>query len=359
MLKFQSVVRMMSDKQIIRAGTDSTNIQGKKVTVHQHNGLNYADAKDIALDVFRNNFYQLSGEAANLANQRVEEFTEKIIERLKSESESLLNSMKDPDMQYALFTAQKAYARTGDTNLSEMLVEALIERSKEGDRTTYQLVLNECITVLEKITNEQLDILSLVFILMKTRRFLDIEKKEVVEFIKSHITRFTDEISRSNTNFQHLVYAGCSSLTTGGYILEQTLLNNYPGIFTKGFSLGEFHKITTNHNDQKLITPHLVEEGKYQLIASSPEHLEYLFDRYQIDHSVRPSILALQNGLESNEYEVRPLLIKIVPEISNLFDLWDNTSLKDMNLTSVGICLAIINLKSKGFDGFDMSKWIG
>lgn len=347
----------MLNKQEIDAGDHTSIIQGgRDVTLHQHNGLSYSEAKEVALDVYRSNFLQLSGEAADLASKRVEEFTEQLIKRMQRESQQLLNSMKDPDMQYALFTAQKAYARTGDIQLSEMLVNVLKERSKEAERTTYQLVLNECVAVLDKITNEQLDILSLSFILMGTRKKLYLYKDEVVDYIKSDILRFTEYISDNETNFKHLVYAGCSSRTTGGYILDKTLLNNYPGMFSKGFTLEEFQEITTNETDQNLITPHLIEEGNYQLIASYPELLEELFNELQTDHSIRPAIIGLQMKSKINDNEVRPFLIKLVPEVSNLFNLWDKSSLNEMNLTSVGTCLAIINLNSKGIE-LDTRKW--
>ena len=92
----------------------STAIQaGGNVTLTRV-GLSYAEVRDVALDVFRANFYELSDVAKEVAKTRAEEITEAFLSKLQAEHPAGLEKSNDPDFQYALFTVQKEYARNGD-----------------------------------------------------------------------------------------------------------------------------------------------------------------------------------------------------------------------------------------------------
>ena len=107
------------------SGDNSTNLQGKTIIINQ--GLSYADAKEIALDVFKSNFLELSAKAAETAKRRAEELVDNFLNELKQRAPESLNKMEDPGMQYAIFTAQKEYAKTGDKDLSKLLVDILVD----------------------------------------------------------------------------------------------------------------------------------------------------------------------------------------------------------------------------------------
>ena len=128
-------------KQNIAQG--STAIQaGGNVTITK-TGLTYAEVRDVALDVFRANFYELAGVAKETAKARAEEITEEFLSKLQKEHPAGLEKSNDPDFQYALFTVQKEYARNGDKDLGDLLVDLLVDRSKQEQRDILQIVLNE------------------------------------------------------------------------------------------------------------------------------------------------------------------------------------------------------------------------
>lgn len=123
-----------------QAGNSSTNLQGQSIMIHQ--GISYSDAKEIALDVYKANFLQLSQDAAELARARAEEITDNFLTKLKKENEAAVIEMSKPGMQAALFEAQKQYAKTGDKNLEGLLVDILVERASTPERNIYQIVLD-------------------------------------------------------------------------------------------------------------------------------------------------------------------------------------------------------------------------
>jgi hypothetical protein len=61
-----------------KAGDKSTNLQAQNITVHQ--GISYQDAKEIATDVFKNNFLHLSQKTLMTAEERAQELIENFLE---------------------------------------------------------------------------------------------------------------------------------------------------------------------------------------------------------------------------------------------------------------------------------------
>jgi hypothetical protein len=93
---------MSSQKQ--KAGDNSTNIQAQTIIVQQ--GPSVDEVRQIALDVFKANFLELSNVAADIALRRVEEITDKFLGKLQQENADGLQQAQNPDFQYALFTVQ-------------------------------------------------------------------------------------------------------------------------------------------------------------------------------------------------------------------------------------------------------------
>jgi hypothetical protein len=348
----------MINKQDIHAGDHSTNVQGKEVTVNQYTGLSYSDAREIALDVFRSNFYQLSGEAETIARHRVEEFTEELLKRLQTKHDSLLNSMKDPDMQYALYTAQKEYARKGDKNLSNILVDILVDRAAINERSLMQIVLNESLETVPKLTINQLDILTLVFLLRYTRRlhFSDIEdfKKYLIETV----VPFSD-VPTESSNYQHLEYTGCGAISVLESKIESTFKKVYGGLFSKGFTVEEFSQLTNGANLSKDILIRCFHNDMLKQVCSlNDEHLEKVCIEAGAGNKLVETIKTFQNSKVMEENEIKQFVTSLDPSIKRIFDIWEKTPLNRITLTSVGITIAHANLRKKTNIEHDLSIWI-
>lgn len=137
-------------KQVQKGGENSTNIQVEEVNVVQ--GLTYAEVRQVATDVFKANFYDLAGEAKNIAEARAAQITEDFLAKLQAENPDGFAKAQDPDFQHALFTVQKEHARSGDEDLGSLLVDLLVDRSKQNQRDILQIVLNESLAIAPKLT---------------------------------------------------------------------------------------------------------------------------------------------------------------------------------------------------------------
>ncbi|MER2512158.1 MAG: LPO_1073/Vpar_1526 family protein, partial [Nitrosomonas ureae] len=97
---------MLNKDQSQEVGEGATAIQaGGNVSVTKV-GLSYSEVRDVALDVFRANFYELAGAAKEIARERAEQITEEFLKKLETDNPAGLGKSEDPDFQYALFTVQ-------------------------------------------------------------------------------------------------------------------------------------------------------------------------------------------------------------------------------------------------------------
>jgi hypothetical protein len=349
----------------------SIGIQANTINFH---GLSYQTVKEIAQDIFEKNFYKLSSEAQNVAKQRADYILEDILKRLKQLEQDKFKSLTDPDVQYALFNIQKDFARSGSHSLREMLVELFISRVNSGERDLKQVILNEAIQVVPKLTQEQIDILTFYFIVL----YGDCNVSNLEDFfnyLKGDIGNlYTRELVMAisnNSNFQHLAYAGCVTISIGSISIENILQKRFPWIYSKGFKMDEFIQCLKGLSEDKknelktqLLMNCLNEDGKFQFNALTEEDLFeqiniYLSDDEHID--IKTTLVDLFKNSQMASDEVIRVLFKFeenVPFIKNLITLWNGTKICNSTLTSVGIAIAHANMSRISNINSDLDIWL-
>ena len=343
-------------RQRQEGGDHSTNIQAENINV---TGITYADARDIALDVFRANFMELTEHAGNLARERAEEVTEKFLSKLQNQNAEGIGRAQDPDFQYALFTVQKEYARTGDEDLGDLLVDLLVDRTKHDSRTILQIVLNESLAVAPKLTTDQLSALSIIFILKYTINHSINNLPSLGQYLDTYIQPFADSLLKNASCYQHLEFAGCGSISIGGSNLGDMFRQKYGGVFSKGFSHDELQnrQIETPPNSPIFVNC-LHDPAKLQLNAMSEEILRSKAVEIGVDEQETNRLVGLNNSFLMNGNEVKDYLVNFRPYMSNVFETWEESFMKNMNLTSVGIAIGHANAKRQLGEFTDLSIWI-
>lgn len=340
-----------------KGGRDSTNIQADSITLN--NGLSYQEVKEIALDIFKANFYDLAGEAKVIAETRAEEITEKTLRRLTQENPKAIEESRDPDFQYGLYTVQREYARSGDEELGDILVDLLVDRSKQTSRNLLQIVLNESLNIAPKLTDDQLATLSVSFYLSYCQnqgiRNLDMFAKDLDRFIKP----FIKKLSTKSSCYQHLEYSSCGSISNGRSDLCSIWISHYPGLFNKGFDqkVLEERGISDTKNPG-LFFPCIHDNEKLQVRALSEMVLNGRFKELGTSEEDKKRIIDLFKATTMNSQEVRKLVTDERDYVENLLDIWNNSSLGSFTLTSVGIAIGHANLKRVAGKFTDLKTWI-
>ncbi len=346
---------MMGDRQSQKGGDSSTNIQAHSISV----GLSYAEARQVAMDVFRDNFLKLKSEAAQIAQERAETLLDTYLKRAAQEGKTEIPEAENPDFQMALFSAQRDYARTGDEDLGKLLVQLLVDRTKLDERNLIQIVLNQSLTVAPMLTSDQLNALSLIFLLRYTVNNGLIVTNLLGLYLDQLILPFVPGASRKESAYQHLEYAGCGSISMGQLQLEEAFRRNYPGLLSKGFAEEAIQDLElTPEARAQLIIPNLHGGSLVQVKALNDQQIDNLCAQLEVEPEKVERLKQLQAAGVMPGPEVKDFLVDLRPQMARLFDVWNDTSMKHMTLTSVGIAIAHANIKRQTGASFDLSIWI-
>lgn len=351
---------MLNKEQKQDIGDSATAIQaGGNVTV-VNLGVTPSEARAIALDVAKATFHELTGEAKEIASTRVEEITNQVIEKLEKEFPAGLQKAKDQDFQYALFTVQKEYARNGDKELGDLLVDLLIDRSKHDNRDILQIVLNESLSTAPKLTDTHLAALAVTFLFKYTQSHgAGKNHQSLGAYLDKHLLPFISKLSKNQAGYQHLEFSGCGSIGLAGHSLEGIFGETYQGLFLKGFDESEIHKrAITVGTDPRFFIPCLNDSTKLQVKAINKEQLGELLDSQSISPEDREKIIEIFSLNKMSEPEIKDKLIAIRPYMSDVFEIWSNSPIQNFTLTSVGMAIGHANIKRLIGEFASLSIWI-
>jgi hypothetical protein len=345
-----------SVEQRQKGGDDSTNVQAGQIVIHQH-GLTYNDVKEIALDVFKSNFEQLSQVAKEAARARAEEITDEFLKQLRERNPHGLSQAETPQFQLNLFTAQKEYARTGDKEVGNLLVDLLIDITRENERSVVQIVLEECLTVAPKLTAGQIASLAVIF-LFKYSRHRNANTPVAFRTYCELASPFVELISEKDTTYRHLEYSGCGAIGIGEVQLGSALAATYPVVFSRPFTTEELQSAAPELIGTSLVMPSASEHGKFQFTVASERDLEELFPTTGLDLSLATKV---RNFLRSRQFtleEIKEKTIEWVPNMARVFDVWNASGMKNFSLTSVGLGIAHAAVRSKTGFSAGLSTWV-
>jgi hypothetical protein len=336
---------MLNKDQSQQVGNGATAIQaGGGVTV-VNVGVTISEARQIALDVAKATFYELTGKAKDTASFRVEEITDQVIKKLEKDFPAGLQKATDPDFQYALFTVQKEYARTGDKDLGDLLVDLLVDRSKQDQRDMLQIVLNESLVTAPKLTDSHLAALGVIFLFKYTTNHGIGNHEMLGQYLDRHIQPLLPKLSTSQSDYQHMEFTGCGSILIGDP-LERILGRSYQGLFLKGFESSEIASRAISVDVvSKFFVRCLNNENKLQVKAVNESGLNDLLNKEEVSDNDKFNILELFGFDKIGEVDIKEKIISIRPYMADLFEIWNDSSMQSFNLTTVGIAIGHANIK--------------
>ncbi len=329
---------MINDTNQNQSGGDgSTNLQATNIYI----GISASEARQIALDVYNANITTLSREAALTARSRAEELTDDFLRKVVEQRPTLLAKFSDPGIQIALLNAQKEYARTGDKDLENLLVNLLLDRASEPTRNLRQIALEEAMTVLPKLTQKQVNILTLNLLI--NENWSRTNSIGALKWFLTQAVKFKTKIEFQSPDILHLEFTGCAkSLNSASYQkgLVYHLTQYHSGLFAKGFSMEEFAaQVGENPDYSKWLIPCPRTPNKFMMNAVSFHELEGIGD-YSQEERIKLSQAFKMNLMNSKE--VQEFLIELEPEFEFFFAP-ENSSICQLALTPVGVAIACAN----------------
>lgn len=151
-------------------GSETTQIGTQN---NNYYGLTPAEASQMAVNLFMDNFPKLQEAAMKTVWERVDEIIKEIVSQIETKYAGNYSAFSKPDMQYILVEAEKGYARKGTPELCSILSSLIADRTACPDNSYLEMVLDKAIEIVPSLLPTHLDYLTLIF-LYKSVRFGDI-----------------------------------------------------------------------------------------------------------------------------------------------------------------------------------------
>ncbi len=285
----------------------------------------------------------------------------RLLPKLAIENPRGIETFVDPDIQYSLRAAQLTYARSGDPDVADVLVDLLVDRTRAVERNILQISLTEALEVAAKLTPDQYAALSLIWLMRYTMNSGITNRESLRSYITKNIAPLVPSIKTGIATFQHLEYAGCGNLGVSAVTLEQVFRSNYSGLFCKGFTEDQLSSAfgeTIPSEVRSLVIPCLNDSQLLQINMLNENDFKAKADVLGLDDIVRQKLRSL-NGVLFNDDELRSYLIESHEIMDTLFEMWSNSGLRQMTLTTVGVTIAHANCRRiLGESPADLSIWI-
>ena len=352
----------MNTKQDQSGGDGAINVQAAGSVTIISSGLSAEDVKTISLDVFKSNAAVLAASAKQVAENRVEEMTELFLEQLQKRNPEALNQAVNPDFQMALLDAQKAYARTGDKDLAQVLIDLLVNRTQHQSRTFREIVLSESLQVVPRLTAQHINTISVIFILRHTSSFGVNDLDGLKNLFMRQLAPFVDSLVASEACYQHLAYSGAANnsggIQCGNVAIPEIWRLNYPWIFSKGLPLEQYENFIKQYPDlRQFIVPVPGNEPNVQLIPILKHALKDQLKAMNIPDQIGDELWAKTSSAAALTPEVIQQ-IESIEGYTKLNKIWTTSALQRTLLTSVGIAIGHANFQRITGDAAPLSIWL-
>ena len=215
----------MNNSKKQKGGENSTNIQAENL----HVGMSFGEVEKIVYLLLKENFPTLKKEAAEEAQKNVQKYLEKLNDEFKKNLKKIdIQKFANPEIQYDLNEAVTGSARRGEKADLEILAKLVIEKVSIKSTDIMSLTISEAISVLPKLTKNQIDFISFVqyaryFKFEEVRDLKDLELKNIL------LMKLSDSFYVSDAEKKYLQYTGILyelNIMSNDYF--KTCKENYP-----------------------------------------------------------------------------------------------------------------------------------
>lgn len=351
-----------------RGGDGSTNIQANSIQC----GISYSDAKEIAMDVFKDNFSKLSATAHKVAFERAEDFTTNYLSELHSRRPESIENLQDPGVQADILEAQSGFAKSGNQDLGEVLVDILVDRTAELERNLVSLTLGAALSTAQKLTSGQFSALSAMMVFQQMRLENASHPTQVYQHMSSCLVPMQGHMmTLSISDVKYLAALGCLTISMGSTSIHQVLQQTYPGLFSVGIDMPtEFSGLSGSaedgpesvvgaFKDTPAIMSDLRDPTKFQVAATDAKALHALLER---------SGLMEHRELFERTLTARPISGDIIIEeieaydrrMGDVMNCYNTKELTNCSNTAVGTAIGHANIRRVVGGTFDapLSVWL-
>lgn len=344
-------------------GDDSQYYQTPNQIVVHNYGMSPAETVKLVRDLVKADLEHYAAAGRLEADRRMTLFESELLARFEVRPE-LTSAMEDPDVQHYTAESAKGFIRMGPEASPDLLLDLLEKRCEQRQRSLTAAIFDQALQVTPLLTDEQLDILTITWLVTRVRLGHVYSVDALSEKIRAFWVPFSSRLPDGEVAYSHLDFLRCATVSVLETKLYAVLPPVYPGLFTTGVPPAEVPAGFIGGEDEwkavrdTYMTRCLRNPENIQVNALNKDQLAGLANV----HGAPPELLTIletmqQSNLMSAE-EVNAWLSDIHPHIAVLVKRWEETPLQHLRLTSVGLAIAHTNAKRvTGFDA-DIKIWL-
>lgn len=330
--------------------------------VNVNNGLSPAQMVEI-LSALSTHVETLGNIAKSQIDDRLKTFEAGILERFATDDTTRPEAFCEPDFLAATLDAQKAFARSGDDGLREVLTDLVAQRSKIAERSRLSLTLNDAIAKVGSIPQSDLNALSMIFAFQNVQHTGLMNMEQLAGFLSISCLPLLGDISTSDSAANYLAAHGCIIPPSGIIVYDgalEILSKTYGYLTTKGVNEADLRSSFINY--EQLLQRGLIVDSPYgngqKVFSHSGPQLEKMLPQFGIFGAYSERYRELTSASQPSENEFQGVMNVFCPRISEIMATYNQPTIKNSRLTSIGIALAHANLAKGPFRDADLSIWI-
>jgi hypothetical protein len=241
--------------------------------------------------------------------------------------------------------------------LHKNLSSLIIQRINNDNEDLKRIVYDEAISTINKLTIDQLKIITLCYLLKYTSYGGIVSWEAYKKYLDRHIKPFLG-FKNTNAEFQHIEYAGCGSIGIGSWDLINIYKQQYSFLFLDLVEKDQIDNLTLSDEIKKEIVALDTKEGKYFIRFKNKTDLEkYLKDK-AVDEEISKKLISIYEGNLKNNEDIKKKISEETNTGKELIELWEKSNLKHLSLTSVGIAIGASYFEQTVGEKIDISIWI-
>lgn len=344
-------------RRMRQGGDESTNLQsGRDITIH--NGIAPEQMGAILRDALDANVPAMRAIAAEEVRQRLDDFANRFTEKTHDSPEAL-HATSDPDIQAAFISAGIGYARSGDEDLGEILIDLVRDRTQQSSRSLMALVLNDAVDITPKLTDGEIAILTIAWRLLRTTD-TSLGDFERLKGLLAEFSNLIPHLPKGDASYLHLQALGCISINPLSSIsLGEVFKRSYPGLFSIGYPKDSLPEELEAHQPRlaPLLIPSLHNPNNLQFAALTVDILRSRLKEHGLEDISETVESQFQGSLMSPE-KIIEFVSELDPQMSDLDALWGSTALQSLTITAVGMAIAHANWRHLTGKSAPLSIWI-
>lgn len=332
-------------------------------SLNQYIQVNNAPSKDDLIDIcmlcLSNREPLIIEKVSQKAMEKVNFLVDELRNVLKEQiiqTEKINRLLEDPNFIYFLKDVQISTIKSKNKDEIKTLAELISLRLKTETSSMVELSIDESVSIVSKLLPIHFKMLGILYIFKEIHLYAK-NINALMNIYESFIDMYSDikhDIKQST--FLHLEYTKCvriSSVKVNSNIIN-FIFSEYDEFINKGILASDIPK------DLSL----LMQKYKIPFKTKNDDNNLLLIDRRtfnKIKENINPEDLTVFNKYLNNNISKDEFVKNIKDNHNKLFEFskwWDNSILSSMNLTNVGIALAIAYLNATTAWKFDYEIWL-